>query len=184
MRKPLLHRPFILYALAMALALSAGSEALAAKAHQHGTARLDIAVDAGRVSIVLDTPLDNLLGFERAPRTDAERQQVEVAVALLRDAGRLFRIDPAAGCTLARVELTSAVLKLGDGGAAPAQGDHADLEGGFDFDCRQGGRAAHVEVGLFEAFKGLRRLELQVVTPRGQMKATLVRPASRVQLVR
>ena len=180
MRTRLPHRAVIV----CALALSAGGPALAAKAHQHGTARLDIAVDASRVSIVLDTPLNNLLGFERAPRTDAERQQADAAVALLRDAGRLFRIDPAAGCTLAGVELASAALKLGDGGDAPAQGDHADLEGRFDFDCKQGGRAAHVEVGLFEAFKGLRRLELQVATPKGQMKATLVRPASRVALVR
>lgn len=180
MRKPLLQRAFILFVVV----LSASGPALAAKTHQHGTARLDIAVDAGRVSIVLDTPLDNLLGFERAPRTDAEREQADAAVALLRDAGRLFRIDPAAGCTLARVELVSAVLKLGGGGDAPARDEHADLEGRFDFDCRQGGRAAHVEVGLFAAFKGLQRLELQVVTPKGQMKATLVRPASRVALVR
>ncbi|MDZ7590084.1 MAG: DUF2796 domain-containing protein [Rubrivivax sp.] len=180
MKTPLHRRAVI----GCALALSAGGPALAAKAHQHGTARLDIAVDAGRVSIVFDTPLDNLLGFERAPRTDAERQQAEAAVAVLRNAGRLFRIDPAAGCTLAKVELASAALKLGDGGGAPAQDGHADLEGRFDFDCKQGGRAAQVEVGLFDAFKGLQRLELQVVTPKGQMKATLVRPASRVALVR
>jgi len=176
-----LHR---LAVVVCALALSAGMPALAAKAHQHGTAQLDIVVDASRVSIVFDTPLDNLLGFERAPRTDAERQQADAAVAVLRDAGRLFRIDPAAGCTLAKVELASAALKLGDGGDVPATGDHADLEGRFDFDCKQGARAAHVEVGLFEAFKSLRRLELQVVTPKGQMGATLVRPASRVALVR
>ena len=48
--------------------------AWAAKAHQHGVARLDVAVEATRVTLYLDTPLDNLLGFERAPRTDAERK--------------------------------------------------------------------------------------------------------------
>ena len=171
-------------ALALALALAIGGPAAAAPAHQHGTARLDIAVDAARVSIVFDTPLDNLIGFEREPRTDAERQQAAAAVAVLRDAGRLFRIDPAAGCTLAKVELTSAVLKLGAGAETATQDGHADLEGRFDFDCKQGSRAAHVEVGLFGAFKGLQRLDLQVVTPRGQMKAALVRPATRVALVR
>jgi hypothetical protein len=167
-----------------AAALLAAAPALAGQAHQHGLARLDIAVDASRVSIVLDSPLDNLLGFERAPRTEAERQQADAAVALLRDGGRLFRIDPAAGCTLAKVELASAALGLGDAAAAPAQEGHADLEGRFDFDCRQGARAAFVEVGLFDAFKRLQRLDLQLATPRGQMKAALQRPASRVALVR
>ena len=79
---------------------------------------------------------------------------------------------------------TPAALKLGDAAAAPAPEGHADLEARFDFDCKQGGRAASVEVGLFEAFKRLQRLDLQLATPRGQMKAVLQRPASRVALVR
>ena len=86
------------------VALAAAGPALAGKAHEHGTAQLDIAVAAGRVSIDFETPLDNLLGFEREPRTDAERQRADAAVAQLRAADRLFRIDPAAGCTLAKVE--------------------------------------------------------------------------------
>jgi len=82
------------------------------------------------------------------------------------------------------VELVSAVLKLGGAVAVPGRGDHADLEGRFDFDCKNGARAGFVEAGLFEAFPGLSRLEVQAVTPKGQMKVTLRRPASRVALVR
>ena len=63
-------------------------------------AKLDVAVEPSRVTLELDTPLDNLLGFERAPRTDAERQQADAAVAKLKAAAGLFRIDNAAGCTL------------------------------------------------------------------------------------
>ena len=80
--------------------------------------------------------------------------------------------------------LDAPVLQPGAGTAEVAPADHADLDARFDFDCRDGNRAAFVEVGLFEAFKGLRRLELQVATPRGQLKATLVPPASRVALLR
>lgn len=166
------------------VALAAAGPALAGKAHEHGTAQLDIAVAAGRVSIDFETPLANLLGFEREPLTDAERQRADAAVAQLRAADRMFRIDPAAGCTLAKVELVSAPLKLGAAGTAPGRGDHADLEGRFEFDCKNGARAGFVEAGLFEAFQGLSRIEVQAVTPKGQMKVTLRRPASRVALVR
>ena len=174
------HRIFITCVLALATA----GAAAAGKAHQHGSAQLDIAVEPRRVSIFFETPLDNLLGFERDPRTDDERQRADAAVARLRAAGQVFRIDAAAGCTLASVELQSAALKLGAAAEAPAPEGHADLDGRFDFDCKDGRRAAYVEVGLFEAFKGLRRLEVQVATPKGQMKATLLSPASRVALVR
>ena len=189
-----------LWRLLRMLATLIAAPSWAAGAHEHGVARLDIGVEPQRVSLAFTSPLDNLLGFERAPRSDAERQAAAAAVARLRDAGALFRIDTKAGCEPARVTLSSEALGLGassaNGGAGPAAaagnavptkpagGDHADLDADFEFRCRAGAQAAFVEVGLFEAFPRLQRLELQIVTPRGQMKATLRRPNSRVALVR
>lgn len=164
-------------------AITFASVAAAAGPHQHGVAQLDVGVEPGRVTLDLDTPLDNLLGFERAPRTDAERERAAAVVKKLQAADGLFRIDPAAGCTLAKATLKSAALGLG-ADAATAKGDHADLEGRFEFTCKAGGKAGFIEVGLFDAFAPLKRIELQVVTPRGQLKAVLVRPASRVVLAR
>lgn len=162
---------------------TAGTPAWAGKAHEHGVARLDLAVESGRLTLDLDTPLDNLLGFERAPRSNAERERVALVLARLRDAGTLFRIDPAAGCTPAKVELVSAALGLGAGAAT--QDGHGELEGHFEFTCQAGARAGFVDVGgLFKAGVRLRRVELQVVTAKGQMKATLVPTASRVVLAR
>ena len=169
-------------AVACIAALWVAPATRAAQPHEHGLAQLDVVVQAQRVVIELDTPLDNLLGFERAPRTDAERAKAAAVVARLRDATALFRIDPSAGCSLARVELNSAALSLGT--AAPSASEHAGLTGTFEFRCSAGARAGFVEVGLFDAFAGLKRLDLQVATPRGQLKATLRRPATRVALAR
>ncbi len=163
------------------IALLAGP-ALAAPPHQHGVASLDMAVESARVTLDLDTPLDNLLGFERAPRTDAERERADAMVKKLKAAEVLFRIDSAAGCTLSKVTLKSAPLGLG--GEVMDKEGHADLQGHFEFSCKAGAKAGFVEVGLFDAFATLKRIELQVATPRGQLKASLVRPASRVALLR
>ena len=170
--------PTLLAALALAGAASA------APAHEHGVARLDVAVDAGRVVLMLDTPLDNLLGFEHAPRNDAETRAAAEVVARLRDGAGLFRVDPAGGCKLTTVELKSAALGLGAAAGSAAKEGHADLEGQFEFQCATGGRAGFVEVRLFEAFAGFKRIDLQVATPRGPMQATLRRPQPRVPLAR
>jgi hypothetical protein len=147
-------------------------------------ARLDVATEPGRVSLLLDTPLDNLLGFEHAPRNEAERARADAVVARLRAAAALFRIDSAAGCKPAQVDLKAPALGLG-AGVAPGEKDaHADLEAQFDFSCQNGARASYIEHDLFEAFPNLKRIELQAATPKGQMKATLKRPQSRVLLVR
>ena len=164
------------------IALLIAAPALAAPAHQHGVAALDVGVEPGRVTLELDTPLDNLLGFEHAPRSDAERERAAAVLKKLNAADGLFRIDSAAGCTLGKVTLVSPALGLG--GTPPDKDGHADLQGRFEFTCKAGNKAGFVEVGLFDAFASLKRIDLQVVTPRGQLKATLVKPASRVALVR
>lgn len=164
----------------LALVLLAAGGAWAGKPHVHGAATLDVALDAKRLTLALDTPLDGLLGFERAPRNDAERRAADQAVATLR-AGTPFVVDPAGGCRLASVELVSTALKLG---AAPAAKDdgHAELEAEFAFDCAQAPR--FVDVGLFKAFPRIQRLEVQAATPAGQRKLTLNRSATRIELAR
>ncbi len=172
MRKPLV----------TAALLAASLSASAAPAHEHGAARLDVAVEPSRVVFMLELPLDSLLGFERAPRTDAERKAADVAIARLRDAGALFRVDPAAGCKLERVELRSGALSLG--GAATSTDGHDDLDATFEFACTQAQKAGFAEIGLFAALPRLQRVDVQAVTRKGQMKATLKRPTTRLSLAR
>lgn len=167
-------------ALAFSLLIATGASS-AGKPHVHGAATLDVALEATRLTLALDTPLDGLLGFERAPRTDAERRAAEQAITTLRAADSLFITDPDAGCRLASVELASAALKLG---ATPAGKDdgHADLEAEFAFDCTKSPR--FVDVGLFKAFPRITRLAVQAVTPGGQRKLSLTRAAARIELAR
>lgn len=153
----------------------------APQAHQHGVASLAVAVDGNRLSIELDAPLDGFLGFERAPRTDAEKKAAAELLARLKSADGLFRPDAAAGCKAGAAEVKAPVLEPG---ARPAQGDHADLEAQFVFDCAQPAALRQLDVGLFDAFKRLQRIDVQVAGPKGQSKVTLRRPARTVPLTR
>ncbi len=173
----------MLPALIALLLVPLAGPAWSGKAHEHGVAKLDVAVEPARISFLLDLPLDGLVGFERAPRTDAERAAVEAALATLREPGKLFRVDSAAGCVPGRVALVAPVLGLGATPAADKDG-HADLEASVEFSCKDTARAGFVEVGLFDAFARLQRVDVQAATRRGQMKATLKRPTSRLPLAR
>lgn len=154
------------------------------KAHQHGLLKLDIAVEARKLSLQMESPLDNLVGFERAPRNDAERKRVDAALAKLKAGQALFSIDPAAQCSLVKVELTSAALKLGAPEPASKNSEHADIDAVFEFDCQNAARAAFIDIGLFDAFAGMQQIDVQVAAPTGQQKRTLKRPARRVALTR
>jgi hypothetical protein len=169
--------------LALAAALLAGASAagtaLAQHKHAHGQAELDVAVDGGTITLSLKSPLESLVGFERAPKTDAERQRVGDMAKMLRS-GAHFVPTAAARCTLAKVELASDVLAaelLGEAGkpaAPPKAGDgHADLAGTFVYRCENAAALQGLDVTLFDAFKRLRRIDVQLAGPKGQSKLRL-----------
>ena len=65
---------------------------------------------------------------------------------------------------------------------APAGGPddaHADLQAAVRFDCEAPGQLKTLRVGLADAFKRVRRIDVQVVGPQGQSK-TVLRGAARV----
>lgn len=163
-------------------------------AHTHGRMALDVAIDAQTITLAIESPLDGLLGFERAPRSDAERRRVADMAARLRAADQLFQPDPAAGCKLSKVELDSAVLDLGDDPKKDghehghshdhADDEHADIDVNIVFTCTRAPAARFIDVKLFDAFQRIRILDAQVASPQGQFKTTLRQGASRLSLMR
>ena len=87
----------------LALLLAAAAHAQAPGKHVHGQAELDIAIEETSIALMLVSPLDNILGFEHTPRTDAEHKQADDAQKALAQGDRLFVIDEGAGCTTERV---------------------------------------------------------------------------------
>jgi hypothetical protein len=162
-------------------------------AHVHGEARLDVAQEGHALSLQLESPLDNLLGFEHAPKNAAEEDQARRMSARLRAARDLFVPTPAAECALEKVTLESSALTpelLGeteheheDEAAHEHEGEHedehehaaghADLDALWQFRCARPEALRSVEIRLFDSFPGLHELEVQAATPKGQRGATL-----------
>lgn len=167
--------------LLLSMALAACAAVQAHKPHQHGHASLALALDGRTLTVALDAPLDGFLGFERAPRSDAERQAAAALLARLREPASLFRPDAAAACKPAGVTVTAPVLEAG---AKPGGGEHADLEMEASFECANPQALRTLDVALFEAYPRLQRIDVQVAGPKGQQKVVLRRPARSVSLAR
>ncbi len=139
-------------------------------AHVHGTANLQVAIDGKVLTLNLESPLNNLLGFEHAPRSEKQTAAVRRMAERLNQAATLFAPTLAARCTPESVKLGSPVLgptKKADGGA------HADLAGEYIFRCEKPEALRDIEVKLFDGFPNLRQLDVQVASPRGQAAARL-----------
>lgn len=169
------------HALILSSLLAAAAPLAAAPAHEHGAVRLDVAIEGQVLAIAVEAPLDSLLGFERAPRNERERGAADAMLARWRSGAGLFGADAAAQCTLTQADVHAPVLEPG---ARPAGDAHADLDASIEFRCLQPQQLRTLDVGLFDAFARIQRIDVQVAGPGGQHKTTLERPARSVPLAR
>jgi hypothetical protein len=146
-------------------------------AHQHGAASLQVSVEGRALQITFEGPADNLLGFEHAPRSEAQRQTVARAEQQLKQPVLLFAIPPAAAC---QPQPAQVEMKL------PAQGSgetHSEIEVEWRWECAKPDALAHVDAGgLFKNFPRLKQLKVQVVTAQGQRTAVLKPGAARLKI--
>lgn len=176
----LLHHGMKNIFLSLAWAAGCGlSLAAWADPHEHGVVRLQLALDGPVLSVALQTPLDNLLGFERAPRTAAERQAAQELLARLGQGQGVLQPDPAAGCSLQQASVQSEVLKPGSPSAARG---HADLQAQLTWRCSQPGLLASATVELFDGYRRVRQIQVQMVLPRGQSQVVLKRQQRQLNL--
>jgi len=139
----------------------------AAPAHVHGEARLEISIEREQLLIALESPLDDLLGFEHAPRNAAERQAVQTMAAKLKQASRVFVPSAAAQCVSTGVELESPVF----GGKSEA--GHNDLDARYSWRCAKPEALRDVTTSLFADFPKLRRMAVEFAGPQGQRAGRL-----------
>lgn len=86
-----------------AAVLASGEESREMGAHVHGHGALNIAVEGNTVALELEAPGFDIVGFEHAPDSDADKAAVEEALAKLSEPQTLFVPSEAAGCQVSEM---------------------------------------------------------------------------------
>ena len=149
----------------------------AAGPHVHGTATMQIAIEGNNVEVALIAPLESLLGFERAPRNDKERQAVQMMMKQLSDPSALLIPTAAARCTPAKPRITAPALDARTKVPGHEKHDeaHAELEAVISFRCAVPAALNSMEVRLFDVFPRLQKLKAEVAASGKQSAANLGR---------
>ena len=150
-------------------------------AHEHGAAELDAALDGSMLEIELRSPAMNLVGFEHAPSSDADKRKIADARERLEQPDALFGLPAAAGCKLAETELESPLFEgeahdhdHGDEHDGDHESQHSEIHAHYHFDCAtpQAIQALDLQA-LFKAFPGTKKIQAQLIGPNGQRGAQL-----------
>lgn len=76
-------------------------------AHVHGIAHLNVALEGKNLYMEFVSPAANIVGFEHAPKNQAQREAVEAARETLKNAEAVFTLPPAAGARLVEASVVS-----------------------------------------------------------------------------
>ncbi len=163
-----------LYAYAMMMSVFSLSAPAAAQpsltgthtqsAHVHGVAHLAVAVDAQIIVMNLEMPLENLVGFEHKPETELEKKTFARASQTLAQAGDLFQLSDAAGCTL-----TSKTIEM----PTFEHGSHQDVDAQYQFHCTSISQLQSLKVTLFDTFEHIETLKTIYIDDERQLAKTL-----------
>jgi hypothetical protein len=178
MRRLLLALPFALLPLAVAHAADEHDhEHGSLGAHEHGVGRLNAALDGQTLELELQSPAMNLVGFEHAATTDADKAKVAAVRAQLENPLVLFNLPKAAGCVVASQELESPLFgdkpdtdddHVEDGKDEHHQ-DHSEIHAHYQFTCSAPGALKTLDLAnIFNSFPATRKIQVQLISPSGQ----------------
>lgn len=168
-----------LVALAALVALLAGRPLQAAEefeqhgVHEHGHVVLNVAVERGTLVLEWSAPADQVLGFEHAPRTAAERERITAATQWITRSTDVLGLPPAAGCRVQSVVHTPPALQ---------NSAHADYRARHVFACATPAALAWIEPWLLRKLQDVEHVELNLVAPGVQRQNTVRRADERIAL--
>lgn len=181
MRRLLLALPFALLPLAMAHAAEVEHASLGA--HEHGIARMDIALDGRSLEIELDSPSMNIVGFEHDASTAEDKAKVANARELMLKSQALFNLPLDAKCAVTMQKLQSPLFgdKLeadddhDDDNHAPEKGEageehhHSEVHAHYVFVCDSPAALKKLDLShIFKTFPGTHKIQVQLIGPSGQ----------------
>lgn len=185
MRRLLLALPFALLPLAVAHAHEDHDhEHGSLGAHEHGVGRLNAVLDGQALELELDSPAMNLVGFEHAATSAADKAKVAAVRKQLENPSALFNLPKASGCVVSSQELNSPLFgdkpeaehddddHATDGKGAAAHKhdhDHSEIHAHYQFTCATPAALGNLDLSqVFKTFPATQKIQVQLIGPSGQ----------------
>ena len=129
--------------------------------HVHGEAQLQLAIENEQVSLNFSSPIENFLGFERAPKNEIEQQQVKNLIIQLNDPSAWFELSPNAQCHSTNLETDAPLLMRKQNKDSDKY--HSDLRFDLEIHCKNPQQLNRLYAVIFKHYKGIKRLKVNIV---------------------
>ena len=129
--------------------------------HQHGVSTLKIALEGQSMQMELESPANDIVGFEHAPENNKQKADIENALSLLQKATGVFIPSSEAECI---TNENSAEFEIEEG--------HSETHSGFHviwkLTCSNPKQLKNLETTFFELFPKAHEIEVEIISASGQ----------------
>ncbi len=148
-------------------------------AHEHGVSSLNAALDGNLLELQFESPAMNLVGFEHAAKSDADKAKVAAAKRELEQPISLFALT-SGDCQATQVELQSPLFAgkahdhKHDHHDHKHEGEHSDIHAHYRFECAKANELKQLDLAeLFKRFPATEKIQVQLIGPNGQQGVEL-----------
>ncbi|WP_186645054.1 ZrgA family zinc uptake protein [Fluviispira vulneris] len=180
-----MHKAFIFISLALI-----SEQAYAHGAHEHGTAKIDIALQDTDGSIFIKVPSESIYGFEHEAKSEADKKKVKEANNILRkNILEIVRFDPSLGCTATEDKITPFISDSEEeneheheNSSEKKHGEHGDFQAEFKIKCKQTAIGSKIQFAFTTYFPKVQKIIVQLNSDKLQTSVTVSKNKGFIQL--
>jgi len=159
-------------------------------AHEHGHGSFNMAIDGNKVSMELEAPGADIVGFEYKAKTKAQKAKVKQATDDLKKIANVVGLPAAAGCAVKKASVELHIeggddhhdhkkkKKHSHDDHAKKASTHSEFHAEYELTCKSPGKLVEITFPYFKKFNGAEELEVKVVGGKGQKQYEVERGGS------
>ncbi|MCJ8275710.1 MAG: DUF2796 domain-containing protein [Bdellovibrionales bacterium] len=164
--------------------------------HVHGSGMINIVSEGDKLSVEIEVPAHDIVGFEHWPNTKEQKDKVNKAVQTLSNHSMILKLSSQAGCQLvgqAKV-LTDLVEKEGSddhhghdhghdhGKKSKTEDNHSEFKASYSYKCKSMKDLKTVDFLIFKNFNDIKNLKAQAIVGSQQASQNLTSQSSMLKL--
>jgi uncharacterized protein DUF2796 len=145
------------------------------KAHVHGAATLNIAIEDQTATVEFESPAESVIGFEHRAKSTADQKKQAIALDTMRNRiDSMIIFDPALGCRFSPTKID----------IVHQDEDHAEVHGLFAVSCDTALAGSKLRFGFTKIFPAIQTVNVQLVAATQQVGASIKRDRGEMEVPR
>jgi len=150
--------------------------------HEHGAAKLMMALEGEKLHVEFEVPSESLIGFEHFPKSQSNRKNFNEAIKILSDPSKLFSIPIKAECLLVGMNVSQSLFsneeehghdeseKEDEHGHDESEKSeiHSEFKSNYYWNCQHLDEIDSIGTQLMSFFFGIEEIRVNWISNNGQ----------------